>query len=298
MHIPQVAGDPSLLPTAPETKRVNPLLEREGMTTTLNLAPAPWVLKQCGETGFVFLENPPGYESLKEEFAWEVSWHQEVERRKTAEPARYAFSASVKKFRSQVLKRNKVRSLANKFIRRIQSPAVHLLDMGCGSGGLLESVIATLPASIGARCVPHGIELSTELARVADDNLGRLGGRCVHDNALNGLTHFPPEYFDLIIMSSFLEHEINPLPLLRRCCERLREGGFIIIKVPNFSCLNRHLRAERWCGFRWPDHVNYFTPKTLQAMVKRAGLKVAQMSVLDRSPLSDNMYMVVQKPAQ
>ena len=29
--------------------------------------------------------------------------------------------------------------------------------------------------------------------------------------------------------------------------------------------------AKRWCGFRYPDHLNYFTPKTLAAMAGEAG---------------------------
>lgn len=281
----------------PDTKRVNPLLEREGQSTILRFAPAPWVLRQCDETDFVFLENPPGYEALKEDFAWEHTWREEVLRRQAAEPTFYRISSGVKQFRSRVMKRNKVGALADKFLRKIVSPEIRLLDMGCGSGGLLAGVISTLAPALALRCRPHGIELSTGLARLAEANMSSLGGHCIHDNALDGLRQFPENHFDLIIMSSFLEHEINPLPLLRRCHERVRDGGFVIIKVPNFDCLNRHLRSERWCGFRWPDHVNYFTPRTLKAMIERAGLRMAQMNFLDRHPLSDNMYAVVHKAA-
>ena len=51
-------------------KRDCPLLERETATDVLDLAPEPWVVRQCRETGLVFLENPPGYESLQSELAW------------------------------------------------------------------------------------------------------------------------------------------------------------------------------------------------------------------------------------
>ena len=49
-------------------KRVSPILERETETELLNLAPEPWKILKCLETDIVFLENPPGYEALKEEF--------------------------------------------------------------------------------------------------------------------------------------------------------------------------------------------------------------------------------------
>ena len=60
-------------------KRVSPILERETETELLNLAPEPWKILKCLETDIVFLENPPGYEALKEEFAWEKTYQSEVE---------------------------------------------------------------------------------------------------------------------------------------------------------------------------------------------------------------------------
>ena len=31
----------------------------------------PWAIVDCGACGFVYLANPPAYERLEEEFAWE-----------------------------------------------------------------------------------------------------------------------------------------------------------------------------------------------------------------------------------
>ena len=63
-------------------KRVSPLLERNSETINLNLAPHPWKILKCAETGIVFLENPPGYEALKEDFAWEKTYESEVNKRR------------------------------------------------------------------------------------------------------------------------------------------------------------------------------------------------------------------------
>ena len=87
-------------------KRVSPLLERESETVKLDLAPEPWNIIKCVETGIVFLENPPGYEALNEDFAWEKTYETEVKKRKTAEPLRYKISSLLKEFRLKVLKRN------------------------------------------------------------------------------------------------------------------------------------------------------------------------------------------------
>ncbi len=292
--------NPFTMPTTGPS-RPCPLLEQETRTENLPFSPDPWVLKRCLESGFVYLDNPPSYEAFTEEFAWEVTWVKQTKDRQAAQPVLHAISTGLKRFRHQVLRRNKVRDLTcatvlDAVARAESLETIPMLDVGCGWGGLLQDVLDRLPSELRPRCIAHGIELSKELARLSNERLRALGGSCVQDTALNGLLQFAPNHFQVIVLSSFLEHEINPLPLLRRCHERLREGGCIIVKVPNFDCWHRRLRGRRWPGFRWPDHVNYFTPKTLQDMAQRAGLRVQRMSMWDKSPLSDSLYAVLVKP--
>jgi hypothetical protein len=83
--------------------RHSPLLTQQGEEIDLPFAPAPWRLKQCQQTGIVFLANPPAYAELNQEFAYELTFEKETEARRAAEPLRYAFSAGLKRFRSQVL---------------------------------------------------------------------------------------------------------------------------------------------------------------------------------------------------
>lgn len=277
-------------------KRNCPLLERDSGTRTLDIAPSPWVVRQCRETGFVFLENPPGYQSLEAELAWEVTSQREAQARAAAEPVVYALSTWIKRFRLRVMKRHKVADMATDLLRPTQRNPVRMLDLGCGSGELLGKVMDRLPVGVRARCQPFGVEISNELARQADEALAANGGHCVHAPALKGLSQFDKGYFDLIVLSSFLEHEIQPLPLLREVRRTLHASGRVLIKVPNYASWNRSLRGRRWCGYRWPDHVNYFTPQTLQAMAQAAGLDIERLSLLDRFPLSDSLYAVLRKP--
>lgn len=279
------------------TSRVCPLAERATATDLIEgLAPAPWVVRRCRETGFVFLENPPGYEVLKSELAWEVTWQNEANARAAAEPTLYALSTKIKAFRKKVMKRDKVADLATALVRGCASNPIRMLDLGCGSGQLLGTVMDRLAPEVRARCQPYGVELSSELARRSGNALAPYGGRCVHATALDGLAAFDAEFFDLIVMSSFLEHELQPLPLLREAARALRNGGHVLIKVPNHASWNRVIRGPRWCGYRWPDHVNYFTPATLSVMAQRADLVVERMNWFDRFPLSDSLYAIL-RPA-
>lgn len=275
--------------------RISPLRAQGGDEIDLPYAPSPWRLKQCKQTGIVFLANPPAYEELSQDFAYEVTFEKETQARKQAEPLRYAISTALKRFRGRILKRNKSLTLVQRLIRDARGARINVLDVGCGWGSLLDDLFRSLPAELRGKSVPHGIEISQELSRISDGKLRKAGGRCVHASAMDGLEHFEDGYFDVIIMASFLEHDINPLAVLERSAKRLKPGGSILVKVPNYNCLNRYLRGARWCGFRWPDHVNYFTPETLKATAELAGLHVVRMSMLDRSPLSDNMYAILRR---
>jgi predicted SAM-dependent methyltransferase len=276
--------------------RVCPLLERATETKVLPYAPAPWLLRQCRETGFVYLENPPEYAAFQDEFAWEVTKEKESQRRSADEPWFYAFRVWFRDTRVRVRCRNrKVIDLAAAWIKSQPAQPFSLVELGCGNGENLLRIMAMLPADVARRCSPQGVELSTQLAREADDALQAFGGACLHHHALGGVALFPDASQDLIILANFLEHEINPLPLLRLCREKLKRSGRIIVKVPNFACFSRHIRGERWCGFRWPDHVNYFTPQTLTQMAEIAGLSIARLGLADRSPLNDNMYAILKK---
>ena len=287
--------------SAAATTRVCPLAERATATDLIEgLAPAPWVVRRCRDTGFVYLENPPGYDSLKDDLAWQVTSERESRQRASTEPLRYAASRWLKHLRRAVLKRHKVADMTLDLATRAADErgghnAVHLVDVGCGWGELLGLVMERMPPALRRRCVPHGVELSTELARLSNAALAPYGGRCEHASALDGMARFATDGLDVIVLSSFLEHEIAPLPLLRQCHDALRPGGAVLVKVPNHASWNRVLRGPRWCGYRWPDHVNYFTPHTLRAMAVKAGLEVERMNWRDLFPLSDSLYAVLRR---
>jgi hypothetical protein len=276
--------------------RACPLSERASQSQPLPYAPFPWSLRRCSDTGFVYLANPPSQDLFRDTFAWEVTHQAESKRRQEAEPALHALSEAMKSFRRRVLKRDKVASLGRSIARTFAAGPIRLVDVGCAEGTLIERVVAGLPAAVADRIEPIGIEISTHLAAVASRTLAGRRGRCIHSTGIDGLAMLEPMSVHLIVLSCILEHEIEPLTLLRRCRDQLARTGRIVVKVPNYNCLGRLLRGRKWCGFRWPDHVNYFTARTLTSMAQAAGLEVVRMGLLDRSPLSDSLYAVLGRP--
>jgi SAM-dependent methyltransferase len=241
-----------------------------------------WLVKVCGQCSFVYLENPPDYKELQTQWPWEKTAALEAERRLSAEPMFQRLALITNRLRCRMLRRDKLIPLALRFF----SPGA-VMDVGCGGGGFLRRLGE-------AGFMPYGVEISDALAKRALPDAAAFGGRVVVGNAMDGLDQFSDGTFAGAILISFLEHESHPLPLLVKLCRKLVAGGRMILKVPNFGCWNRAVRHTRWCGFRFPDHVNYFTPRTLRAMVRLAGFNVLRFSLRDRFPLSDNMWMVFQ----
>ena len=262
-----------------------PLCGRENSAGThLPFAEDPWILRQCAGCGLVYLENPPPPQALEEDLAWEKTYYEERRRRREREPIFQRLGAAVNFLRARVLKRDKLSALARRHF-----PHGHILDVGCSDG----SALARLPAGY----VPFGIEVSKVLCCMAEEIFSSRGGQCVRGDALSGMREFADASFDGVLMMSYLEHEPNPRLALEQAARLLKPGARLIIKVPNYACWNRAVRGARWCGFRSPEHVNYFTPSLLSRLVTDCGYQVRQFGFLDRLPTSDNMWLVAEKPA-
>lgn len=274
-----------------------PILDRP---TGVQLTPycrESWSIVRCLETGFVFLHAPPQVAQLQDEFAWEKTSSAERQRRLQDEPVAARISQTIKHARQVASpNRNKIASMTLSIAASMPSAnPLRILDVGCGTGSLMVE-LHNRCTQMGRSMVPIGIEVSTGLAAASASVVTPLGGHVIPSNAIEGVRQLEKQSIDVAVMSSFLEHESRPLVLLRELSEALTATGAIVLKVPNFSCWNRHLRGRKWCGFRFPDHVNYFTPRTLRRLANEAGFRLARQRLRDRSPLSDNMYAVLVKP--
>ena len=239
----------------------------------------PWALKCCGRCGFVYLENAPAYAEFEEHFAWEKTYQAERVRREREEPVLHWIGRRLIDARGVLFPKRGLLALTGRLV-----PDGDVLDVGCADGSML--------ARLGPRHLPNGIEISPALATRARSVVAPRGGTVIQSSALEGLAAFADGRFSGLWMHSFLEHELHPLATLRAAGRVLRPDGRVILKMPNYASINRRVRGARWCGYRFPDHVNYFTPSSLRRMVQAAGLRVVRMNISDRLPTSDNMWLV------
>jgi SAM-dependent methyltransferase len=160
-----------------------------------------------------------------------------------------------------------------------------VLDIGCGRGTELYMQGVT----------PFGIEISRDLAVIANERMKQHGGFAIQAPAIDGLKQFEDGSFDGVIMNSYLEHEEQPREALREVARVLRSGGKAYVRVPNYGGINRRVTGRKWCGFRYPDHVNYFTLSGLRSMAREASFTTSLVNWLTL-PTDDNIKMVLTRP--
>jgi SAM-dependent methyltransferase len=239
-----------------------------------------WRLVECRACGFAYLDRAPDYAALFSAMAWEKTTVAEVARRAVARPVSHRLS-QWSRARMRLLPRKKLPDL----VARHAKPG-NVVDLGCGQGTQLNG--------LADGYTPYGIEISREAAATADAVFAARGGRAVNTPSLDGLTTFPDDFFSAATLRSYLEHELHPRAVLGELRRTLAPGGVAIVKVPNYASLNRRVTGRKWCGFRYPDHLNYFTPASLTRMAEECGYR-ARFGPTDRLPTSDNMYAVLEK---
>ncbi len=115
-----------------------------------------------------------------------------------------------------------------------------VLDVGCGTGFLLERLAGRGYSGVG-------VDLSPESVAHASRRLAEIG---VADrlSAVVGSAYEPPEGpFDLICLTDVLEHLEEPRACLRALRERLAPDGLLVVSTPNRRSLPG---ARRWLAER------------------------------------------------
>ena len=186
--------------------------------------------------------------------------------------------------------------------RGVPPGAVRILEVGCSHGRNV-----TLPvAEVGYAVTGIDIHAPSVEAANTHNRLPNARFVCQPIEALD-LT----EMFDVIILSDVLEHVDDPAGLLKSSLSRLREGGMVLVCIPNgygpYEIEERltptALRPVVWLianvvragvfvrrrrrGLPWPPpelekpaynfesgHVQRFTPRSFQRLLHDVGLSV------------------------
>jgi C-methyltransferase C-terminal domain/Methyltransferase domain/Putative zinc binding domain len=95
-------------------------------------------------------------------------------------------------------------------------------------------------------------------------------------------------FADLLIARHILEHAHEPLGLLAALGNLVTPDGYLLIEVP--SC-TKFIRACDY-SFVWEEHITYFSPATLSALINRAGLTLHEMLTYPY-PFEDSLIAII-----
>lgn len=172
-------------------------------------------------------------------------------------------------------------------LRRSLPAGAAVLEVGCAAGDLLAPL-----RDAGFRVV--GVELSEHAATIA---------RARHqlDVHTGTLANAPlaARSFDAVIMRNVIEHVPDPGGDLERAASLLRPGGLLSLRTDNVASSDARLFRSLWYGFDFPRHLTLFSPETLTACVRSAGLEVAQVrySLVPTHWIMSLQYWVAERPA-
>lgn len=135
-----------------------------------------------------------------------------------------------------------------------------ILDIGCGSGAILDQAKKR-------GWETYGTEFSDDAVSLCQER-----GHQMHQGVLNP-SNYHVEDFDIIVSTEVVEHIANHQEEIPNMAKLLRRGGFLYLTTPNWNAISRVLLGEDWTVIHYPEHLVYFTPKTLREMFEREGFK-------------------------
>lgn len=137
----------------------------------------------------------------------------------------------------------------------------NILDVGAGTGAFLNTM-----KNANWNCT--GIE--------PDKNAREKALELYHINLKEAekLYSLPPETFDAITLWHVLEHVHELHKYVEQLKNLLSKDGKLFIAVPNYTSGDEKIYDEFWAAYDVPRHLYHFSPKAMQDLLNRHGLKV------------------------
>lgn len=135
-----------------------------------------------------------------------------------------------------------------------------ILDVGCGIG-LFLNVAKERGWEV------YGTEFSADAIRICKEK-----GITMHGGILDS-KNYEDETFDVITSFEVIEHINNPLEETAHIQKIMRKGGLFYCTTPNFNSLMRYYLKADYNVIEYPEHLSYYTSKTLTYLMNKFGFQ-------------------------
>lgn len=145
-------------------------------------------------------------------------------------------------------------------LERVTGSSGSILDVGCGSGEVLQCAARRGWSAIGVEPVAESVAIAQERG---------LDVRC----AMLEESGIPERSFDVVSAFHVLEHMPDGRAFLKMLGRWAKPGGYVLVEVPNWRSFHRRNNGSSWPCLRPLEHIGHYTPATLGATLRRAGLE-------------------------
>jgi 2-polyprenyl-3-methyl-5-hydroxy-6-metoxy-1,4-benzoquinol methylase len=161
------------------------------------------------------------------------------------------------------------------FVIRFAKAGGTLLDIGCGNGEFSEHMKNAGFDTYGMDPFPVAVEQTKK----------RLGEDRVFTGYISELKK-NQRTFDVITMWHVLEHVDDPQADAKVLHDSLNEKGLWIFEVPNGDSFPFALFGDDYCWNMVPEHIQYFTVRSVKKLVEDAGFTVRNVYTPPRALLN------------
>jgi SAM-dependent methyltransferase len=144
-----------------------------------------------------------------------------------------------------------------------RKPGGRLLEIGCGSGTMLEYI-----GSLGWEVEGADVDSSAVVN-------ARKKGLKVSHGSIEELC-YGENTFDAITISHVIEHVPDPVRLISECFRILKPGGTLSLVTPNTESFGLSVFSESWLSLDPPRHLMLFNVKTIRQLARSAGFSDVQ----------------------
>jgi 2-polyprenyl-3-methyl-5-hydroxy-6-metoxy-1,4-benzoquinol methylase len=149
------------------------------------------------------------------------------------------------------------------FVKQCRLEGGRILDVGCGAGFFLRALDAR-------SWVRYGVEIGEQAAGAAAQ---ALGSQQIFKGSLLE-ANFDKAAFDVVSFWSALEHTNEPRMNLLEARRILKQGGTIIIQVPNAASYQAKFFKGDWFSLDAPRHRFHFNLRNLRQILEATGFAI------------------------
>ena len=164
--------------------------------------------------------------------------------------------------------------LFKKILSQIPGNTINIVDIGGGTGWLLD-LIKDIDPRVN---ITQVVDIDSDAKSLAEEK--------GHQYFLGRAEDFKSSIkFDLILMLNLIEHVDTPHQILKNLQENLSEHGRILIKTPNIESWDAYLfRDSFWGGLHVPRHWHIFSKKGFNILLEGTGLKIHDFKYTQGAP--------------